>query len=143
MRDTLANFIASAPKEKIGLSANWSMDEFGITFRETYWGPRHATSTPNNGGLLIPSNQAGVLLTDLEGRYNITESLQLAIGANNLFNMRPDVQGFASGASFPGGNNATSGVSVPAGNGSVQNPYLGTAWDPNGGYYYGRVVFNF
>jgi len=141
--DTLFNFVNSAPKEKVGLTANWSLDEFGVTLRETYWGPRHATTTPNNGGLVIPQNQAGVLLTDLEGRYNITEQLQFALGANNLFNMRPDIQGFAFGSSFPNGNNATTGVSVPAGNGSTQGNYLGTAWDPNGGYYYGRVVFNF
>jgi outer membrane receptor protein involved in Fe transport len=141
--DTLFNFVNSAPKEKIGLTANWSLDEFGITLRETYWGPRHSTTTPNNGGTIIPQNQAGVILTDLEGRYDIVEGLQLSLGANNLFNMRPNIQGFATGPGFTNGNNTTSGVSVPAGNGSVQGNYLGTAWDPNGGYYYGRVTFKF
>jgi len=141
--DTLFNFVNSAPKEKIGLTANWSLDQFGLTFRETYYGPKHGTTTPNNGGLVLTQNQAGVLLTDLEGRYEIVQGLEFSLGANNLFNMRPNVQGFASGASFPNGNNPTTGVSVPAGNGSVQNSYLNTAWDPNGGYYYGRVTFNF
>jgi len=141
--DFLQNFVNSAPKEKIGLTANWSLDQFGITFRETYWGPRHATTTPNNGGTVITQNQAGVLLTDLEGRYEIVEGLEFSLGANNLFNMRPGIQGFATGPGFTNGNNSTTGVSVPAGNGSVQNNYLATAWDPNGGYYYGRVTFNF
>jgi iron complex outermembrane recepter protein len=141
--DTLFNFVHSAQTMKIGLTANWSLDDFGVTFRNTYWGPRHTTTTPNNGGLVIPQNQAGVILTDLEGRYNITESLQFAIGGNNIFNIKPDVQGFAFGSGFPNGNNITTGVSVPAGNGSVQDNLLGTAWDPNGGYYYGRVIFNF
>lgn len=141
--DTLFNFVNSAPKEKIGLTANWSLDQFGITFRETYYGPKHGTTTPNNGGTIITQNQAGVLLTDLEGRYEIVEGLEFSMGANNLFNMRPNVQGFATGASFPNGNNATTGVSVPAGNGSVQSSYLNTAWDPNGGYYYGRITYNF
>ena len=98
---------------------------------------------PNNGGTVIPFNQAGVVLTDLEVRYNVTDDLQFAVGGNNVFNIHPDIQGYASGASFPNGNNATTGVSVPAGNGSVDNNFLGTAWDPNGGYYYGRVIFNF
>ena len=34
--------VHSAPREKIALTANWSLDEFGITFRETYWGPQHS-----------------------------------------------------------------------------------------------------
>jgi len=51
--------------------------------------------------------------------------------------------GFACGPGFTNCNNSTTGVSVPAGNGSVQNNFLGTAWDPNGGYYYGRLIFNF
>ncbi len=142
--DTLANYVHSAPVEKIGLTANWTLDDFGVTFRETYWGPQHGTSTPNNGGVIIPFSQAGVGLTDLEARYNVTEELQLALGANNLFNIKPDLQPFASGsAAYLNGNNASTGVAVPAGNGSVSNSPFGTAWNPNGGYYYGRVVFNF
>ena len=39
-----------------------------------------------------PFNQAGVGLTDLELRYNVTEQLQFAFGANNIFNIRPDVR---------------------------------------------------
>jgi outer membrane receptor protein involved in Fe transport len=142
--DTLYNFVHSAQSIKVGLTGNWSLDDFGVTLRETYWGPRHSTTTPNNGGVIIPQIQAGVMLTDLEGRYNLTEGLQFALGGNNIFNIHPDKQGFAFGAaSFVNGNNATTGVSVPAGNGSVQFNNLGTGWDPNGGYYYGRLIFNF
>src|SRR5262249_42914362 len=38
--NTLFNFVHSSPAEKIALTANWSLDEFGLTFRETYWGPQ-------------------------------------------------------------------------------------------------------
>ncbi|MGZ5928733.1 MAG: TonB-dependent receptor plug domain-containing protein [Rhizomicrobium sp.] len=142
--DTLKNYVHSAPQEKIGLTANWSLDEFGITFRETYWGPQHSTSTPNNGGELVTFNQAGVGLTDMELRYNVTEQLQFAFGGNNVFNIRPDLQPFAGppvGNAL--GNNPSTGVAIPAGNGSVSNTPFGTAWNPNGGYYYGRINFNF
>jgi iron complex outermembrane receptor protein len=142
--DTLANYVHSAPQEKVGLTANWSLDEFGITFRETYWGPQHSFSTPNNGGELINFNQAGVGLTDLELRYNFTDQLQFAFGGNNIFNIRPDLQPFAGppvGSVL--GNNPNSGVALPAGNGSVSNNPFGAAWNPNGGYYYGRINFNF
>ena len=41
------------------------------------------------------------------------------------------------------GNNAASGVAIPGGNGNVDGNYFGSAWNPNGGYYYGRITFNF
>jgi iron complex outermembrane receptor protein len=88
-------FEHQTPAIKVGLTADWSLDQFGATVRETYWGPDHAYTGPNNGGEEIPNNQAGVGITDLEGRYNITDQLQLAIGANNLFNMHADTNGAA------------------------------------------------
>ena len=118
------------------------MDEFGVTFRETYWGPRHSSTTPNNGGQIIPTNQAGVGLTDLELRYNVTEQLQFAFGGNNVFDIKPDIQGFALPPVSINGNRST-GAGFPAGNGSVNNNFRGTSWNPNGGYYYGRIQFNF
>jgi outer membrane receptor protein involved in Fe transport len=147
--DTLFGFVHSAPTEKVGLTANWSLDAIGATLRETYWGPQHGSTTPNAGGQIIPFNQAGVVLTDLEARYNITEQLQFAIGANNLFNIRPDIQPYAqngvltSSVTALNGNNVASGVAIPGGNGNVNNNYFGPAWNPNGGYYYGRIQFNF
>jgi iron complex outermembrane receptor protein len=147
--DTLFNYVHTESPWKIGLTAGWSLDEFGATIRETYWGPRHLLATPNNGGQLIPLAQAGVMLTDAEVRYNITDQLQFAIGGNNLFNIRPDTNGFArdgvltSTVTALNGNNAASGVAIPSGNGNVDNTYLGTSWNPNGGYYYGRIQYSF
>ena len=141
--DTLKNYVHSAPQEKVGLTANWSLDEFGITFRETYWGPQHSTSTPNNGGELVTFNQAGVGLTDIELRYNVTEQLQFAFGSNNVFNIRPDLQPFAGPPVGTALGNTAAGLGLPAGNGSVSLSPFGTAWNPNGGYYYGRINFNF
>ena len=79
-------------QEKIALTANWTLDEFGVTFRETYWGPQKNLTSPNGSHAILTGwSQAGVGLTDIEGRYNVTEQLQLAIGANNVFNIKPDV----------------------------------------------------
>ncbi len=142
--DTLFGFTHSAPVEKIGLTANWTLDQFGATIRETYWGPQHGNVTPNNGGEVLPFNQAGVGLTDMELRYNITEQVQFAFGANNIFNIRPDIQPYAIppvGTAL--GNNPATGVAIPGGNGNVDNNYAGSAWNPNGGFYYGRITFNF
>jgi len=141
--DTLYNYVHSAPAEKIGLTANWSLDEFGITFRETYWGPQHGTSTPNNGGQVITFNQAGVGLTDLELRYNVTEQMQLAFGGNNIFDLHQNVQGFAGPPTGTALGNTSAGLGLPFGNGSVSNNFFGASWNPNGGYYYGRIQYNF
>ena len=155
-------FTHSLPNWKIGLTADWSLDEYGATLRETYYGPDHGYWSPNSGGEEIPLNQAGVGITDLEGRYNLTDQLQLAFGAQNIFDIRPDVQGAAvastgaAGATDCVGNGVflTPGTSCAIGpnkasgqaqygTGSVTNTLVGTSFDPNGGYYYARVSYNF
>ncbi|MES2256546.1 MAG: TonB-dependent receptor [Pseudomonadota bacterium] len=130
---TLFNFVHSAPQEKVGLTANWSLDAWGITFRETYYGPQK-NFTSENGGVVLSDftadNQAGVGITDLEVRYNLTEQLGLAIGGNNLFSIRQSTVPTASDG-------------FPADGGLVLHDPVGAAFSPNGGYYYGRVTFNF
>ena len=133
---TLFNFVHNAPQEKVGLTANWSLDAIGVTFRETYYGPTHGFTSFNNGGNLFPSNQAGVGITDLEARYNITDQLQFAVGGNNLFNIRPDT-------GLTVGTIASNGETQVAGTGNVINSPNSSAFDQNGGYYYGRLTYNF
>jgi outer membrane receptor protein involved in Fe transport len=144
----------SLPNWKIGLTGDWSLDEYGATVRETYYGPSHGYASPNGGGEYTPSNQASVVLTDLELRYNFTDQLQFAFGGNNIFDIKPDILGAApatcgagviiiAGGSCTAGPNKASGQVLAGGNGSVYQTPLGTAFDPNGGYYYARVSFNF
>ena len=149
------NYVHSLPNWKIGLTADWTLDEYAATLRETYYGPDHGYATPNSNGEFIPANQASVMLTDLEARYNITEQLQFSVGGNNIFNIRPDIYGAApascttggviipTGGSCKLGPNAATGAVQTATNGSVYQSPLGTAFDPNGGYYYARISFNF
>ena len=132
----LFNFVHNSPSEKVSLTANWSLDEFGLTFRETYWGPQKNLTTPTGAAPFYPDGQAGIGLTDIEGRYNITEQLQFALGANNIFDMRPSTVPYAPNAYGPGAGDWANGS-------NVSNPPAGTAFNPNGGYYYGRITFNF
>jgi len=152
---TQYGFTHSTPNMKIGLTADWTLDEYGATVRETYYGPDHGYASPNSGGEYIPANQAGVGITDLEGRYNLTDQLQFALGAQNIFDIKPDILGAAPASCTSGGviivtggacalgPNKTSGQVQAAGNGSVYQTPLGTSFDPNGGYYYARISFNF
>ena len=129
--ESLYNFTHSVPAEKISLTADWSLDEYGVTLRETYWGPQHGVDTPSGSPPDFTDNQAGIMLTDLEARYNITDALQFAFGANNLFNMHPDVHQY----DVPDATPADGGL-------IVHNRIIG-AFDPDGGYYYGRLTYNF
>ncbi|MES2256752.1 MAG: TonB-dependent receptor [Pseudomonadota bacterium] len=132
----LFNFVHNAPAEKVSLTANWSLDEFGLTFRETYWGPQKNLTTPTGAAPFYPDGQAGIGLTDIEARYNITEQLQFALGGNNIFDMRPSTVPYAPNAYGPGQGDVASAS-------NIINPPAGAAFNPNGGYYYGRITFNF
>jgi iron complex outermembrane receptor protein len=153
---SLFNFVHSAPTEKVGVTANWSLDQFGATLRETYYGPQHSYTSPNSGGEEIPFNQAGVGITDLEARYNLTDDFQISLGGNNIFNLRPDVLPFAPAACpgngvfligsakcVAGPDNPSNGEAQTASNGSVSNSPFNAVWSANGGYYYARVTLRF
>jgi len=155
-RQSLYNFVHSAPQEKVGLTADWTLDAWGATFRETYWGPQHSYSSPNAGGELIPFNQAGVGLTDIQLRYNFNDEVQLSFGGDNIFDIAPDKLPFApancatvpgviltQGASCVNGPNNANGQGQTASNGAVEYSPFGTHWNPNGGYYYARLVYKF
>jgi iron complex outermembrane receptor protein len=138
--ETLFNFVHSVPSTKVNVTADWSLDQLGFTLRETYWGPVHqytsaAGCSALSGCFFVP--QAGILLTDVEARYNVTDELQLAIGANNLFNMHPDTNPWDPNAYGPGQGGSANGANVN------NTPVSGSQFDPNGGYYYGRVTYNF
>ncbi len=138
--ESLYNFVHAVPSMKFNLTADWSLDQFGVTLRETYWGPVHqytsaAGCSALSGCFFVP--QASVVLTDVEARYNLTDQLQLAIGANNIFNIHPDTNPWDPNAFGPGSGFSASGANVN------NSPVSGSQIDPNGGYYYGRVTFNF
>src|ERR1700743_1395783 len=133
---TLYNFRHSTPTTKIGLTANWSLDAFGITARETYYGPQHNLASPNGGLPYFNTSQAGVGLTDLEVRYMITEGLQFAVGRNNVFNIQPGTHPYASAALLNGQTQLVD-------NSNVMGDPNSTVWDPNGAYTYARLTFNF
>jgi iron complex outermembrane receptor protein len=132
---TLFNFAHAAPNFKIGLTGTWSLDAWGLTVRETLYGPLKALTSPDGSKPYFDNSEPSVGITDIEGRYNITESLQLAIGGNNIFGIP------AKGSCIVGGTNSSGGVN-PCGGGVVAQSPVGTPFDPYGGYYYGRLTIN-
>jgi iron complex outermembrane receptor protein len=74
------------PKNKINASVNWKLGKLGATLRATRYGE---VLSPNaNPALDVVLKQQTVV--DLEARYAIGSRLNLALGADNLFDIYPD-----------------------------------------------------
>ena len=74
------------PQQKFTGNVDWSRGPFGATVRATYYGE---VLSP---GTTIPSDLwlGAKTLFDVEGRYDVTEQIQVAVGADNLFDEYPD-----------------------------------------------------
>lgn len=76
----------AVPRTKVNLSNTLSTDKFNIFLRNVYFGEvTEATTTVANQQVFGTK-----LVTDLSFGYNMSESLTVTIGANNLFDIYPD-----------------------------------------------------
>jgi iron complex outermembrane receptor protein len=115
----------ASPKEKIGLGALWTLDDWSVNLRETLYGPSSVDYSPNGGTYY--TNRIGThAVTDLEVSYRY-DNWTLSFGANNLFDERPEnVLPLTSTLLTNNGNIVDAPLSI--------SPF-GT----NGGYYYTRL----
>ncbi|HZZ31550.1 MAG TPA: hypothetical protein VFE10_06100, partial [Phenylobacterium sp.] len=74
-------------------------------------------------------------ITDLDVGFNITESLKIDVGANNLFSKRPP--------GVPNVPDGAGGLRPLSGNNVYGEPAQFSPYGINGGYYYGRLTFTF
>ncbi|ULQ56227.1 TonB-dependent receptor [Flavihumibacter rivuli] len=110
-----AFLLASAPKSKFGLNLEYNWKKFGIGTRLTYFGKVRLLGygdgteddfTPpfSRGDLYayVPAdddgrpvkdeyNYGGKLVTDLYASWHLTKAVSLYFGADNLFNVHPDL----------------------------------------------------
>jgi len=103
----------------------WTLHRWSATVRETIYGPTAQWSAAPSDMVYYQIGATGI--TDLDIGYKFSKNIQLDVGANNLFNIIPP------------------GIQDPASNfGHVFNaPYAFAPWNPNGGYYYGKLTFTF
>lgn len=81
-----ASLTDALPKSKISLNGNWSIGRFSANLRATRFDgftTRHAT----NPGLDREIDPAWI--ADIQVNYDLTESVRLTAGANNIFNTYP------------------------------------------------------
>ena len=110
---------SNTPKHKGTFAVNYSIDKWNFLLRNTYFGEVVRDGFPF-GGI---QKHNGKVVTDLTAAYKITPKVQVAIGANNLFDVFPDKQIY---------ENSYYGVFKYA---PVQ---MGTT----GAYYFGRISFS-
>ncbi len=129
-----ADLTKTTPKFRATAGAYWTLSEFSVNLRESYYSNAYTIiSTPNNGSAQEKLSTGAAFITDLEFAYQVLEPVKLSIGANNLFNKYPkkypqfirDQQYALSSTAYI-------------------SPY--PAFSPYGvygGYYYGRISFKF
>jgi len=85
-RVNVLTFEEGTPQEKYAAVVNWSLDRFGATARATYYGEVLDPGTTE----ALDFDLGAATLVDLEGRFQVTEKIKIALGAENVFDEYPD-----------------------------------------------------
>ncbi len=83
------------PKNKLNASVNWKMGALGATLRATRYGEVLSPAALESDDFRMGAKT----VVDIEGRYALSKSLNLAVGADNVFDAYP--------AALPASLNAT------------------------------------
>jgi iron complex outermembrane recepter protein len=110
-------FTVAQPSDKVNLSATYTLGGLDVTGRAT----RYGEFTSRNANAALDQTFGAEWVFDLELSYDITESLTLSVGANNITDEYPDT-------AIPGANP----------NGFAQYSNF-SPFGFNGGFYYSRV----
>lgn len=110
------------PASKLILSGEWKISDWSLLLRLTRYDKYKFVYDPSNASR--DGYFGAKWITDLEGAYQVTDNLSLALGAKNLFDIYPDEKGFQSSSGF--------------GRYGLYSPF-----GFNGGYYYGRLNYKF
>ncbi|HYJ81883.1 MAG TPA: TonB-dependent receptor [Allosphingosinicella sp.] len=137
-------FTHGQPRDKIVFSADGDIGDFGITARTTRYGkvvsPGAAAPLGADALSLTAYGPDDIFLkakwiTDLELRYKAVKGLELAIGANNLFDVYPTRSPFGARPASIGGVYPANQEYIPF---SIFSPF-----GFNGRFLYGRVSLEF
>lgn len=129
----------ASPKYKIVAGALFTSGRFTLNARQTFYGKTSILVTPGVSGLAARDGIVKATgITDLEMGYDFTDSVTFSIGANNLFDKRPEIPQLLTGVTIPAGTS-------PYENGATtyNSPYGHGAYGSSGGYYYARIDFKF
>ena len=130
-RFNILTFEEGTPRDKFSAQVNWNLDRIGATLRAIRYGEvlspdSAATFASVAAGTPVNDIELGAkTLLDLEGRFDVTDNIRVAIGAENLLDEYPD-------PNTPAAN--------PTGTQSFSNY---SPFGRSGRFVYGRVGFRF
>lgn len=85
-RQRILTIEEGTPDVKVSAGADWRLQKWGATLRATYYG-----DVLQPGSVAANDYRTGEkTVIDLEGRYQLTDRVGLAIGADNVFDEYPD-----------------------------------------------------
>jgi iron complex outermembrane receptor protein len=135
--------LASAPPQKFSLNPEFGHKSFTVGARFTYFGKvvidgygDGSTLTPtvpaDDGSGQLPDtyNYNGKVVSDIYLSYKLNKSTRISIGADNVFNVHPDLA-YVKGAKSWAFNNEPSG------------PFDAVQMGENGRRFFARIGFNF
>ena len=121
----------ASPKYKIGLNGLYRWADLTVSVTETFYGESSSFADPGSGPLQQTSIGA-LAITDVEVSYKLPLDVTVSMGASNLFNKYPDKLSPEFVAAC-----------VASGSGCVAQYPSYSPIGINGGYYYGRLTWNF
>lgn len=93
-RQRIISFEQGTPRTKVVGTIDWSLQDLGVTARASYYGD---VTQPSGNGFAEDDIHTGKhTIFDLEARYQVVRNLNVAIGANNLFDTYPDAVALTS-----------------------------------------------
>ncbi len=87
-RQRIISFEQGTPRTKVVGTVDWSLGNLGVTARGSYYGD--VTQPSSNGFAEDDIHTGRHTIFDLEARYQVLRNINLAVGANNLFDTYPD-----------------------------------------------------
>jgi iron complex outermembrane receptor protein len=127
----LSTLETASPEYKIILAGVYKQGPWAVAFKESLYGNASRYADPGDG-LYYLDKTGTAFITDLDIAYKLSRGLTLSIGANNLFDKRPNRV-----------NEAGLSIAAAAGSPGVEVYPNFSAFGINGGYYYARASFAF
>ena len=143
----------ASPKLKANFGALFKSGGFSANLRANYYSKVQSLVQPNSASTTVPPILIGgqryymaevkpTAIIDLELGYDVSEFLNIAVGANNLFDKMPETPPLV--ADYNSATWPTTGRSPYInGSGSIGAPYGFGPYGTNGGYYYARLTAKF
>jgi iron complex outermembrane recepter protein len=140
---SLANITTLDPQFKFVLGGLWTLGDWSLSLREEIFGPTTGYVSPGTG-VTAPYPVASVVnganyyalktptagITDISLAYAFTRNISITLGADNLLNQSPPRTPVTDrGGTLDGGS-------------VLHAPLTGSPYGINGGFYYGRINFN-